>query len=413
MSLLDIIGLHRILQDGTPVNPTRKDVNFIGATVEDDPAHGRTNVTFDGGGGGGAVSSVFGRVGAVVAVASDYAASLISNDSGVMGSTVKVALETLAAAIATNTSNIGANTTALGTKLDTAGAGLTQSGTTVNVAAGDGSISVAADAITVGVISDVQHGNRGGGALHADVVAGGASGFMSGTDKTILDSLVAGAAPLPLLDVRHSPLGHWILGSTPTVDLSGNSKTLTGSASAVMPSLDYVNQSIQTGGLLRTDSAFQLFGAVSGECVVCPASISALQVLMAYGGNGETLDTNFAWYLSISSTGLLEYLHETGAGTNHFVGGGKVLVGQWLHLAFTRDAAGTGVKLYTNGLQCGAGTTALAPAGATSAQLGVMRSPEAAAGAFTGAAAMVAIYNSELSAAQILALAKRRLRGIA
>src|SRR3954469_21930312 len=47
------------------------------------------------GGGGGLVSSVFGRVGAVVATLGDYAASLVSNDSGVAGATVKAALDAL------------------------------------------------------------------------------------------------------------------------------------------------------------------------------------------------------------------------------------------------------------------------------------------------------------------------------
>jgi hypothetical protein len=46
------------------------------------------------------VASVFGRVGAVVAVLNDYAASLIANDSGVVGATVKAALDTLQAEIA-------------------------------------------------------------------------------------------------------------------------------------------------------------------------------------------------------------------------------------------------------------------------------------------------------------------------
>lgn len=50
-----------------------------------------------GSGGGGAVSSVFGRVGAVVAVNGDYAASKVTNDSSVSGSTVKDALDTLSA----------------------------------------------------------------------------------------------------------------------------------------------------------------------------------------------------------------------------------------------------------------------------------------------------------------------------
>lgn len=42
-----------------------------------------------------AVSSVFGRAGAIVAALNDYAASLINNDSNVTGATVKAALETL------------------------------------------------------------------------------------------------------------------------------------------------------------------------------------------------------------------------------------------------------------------------------------------------------------------------------
>lgn len=48
-------------------------------------------------GGAGAVASVFGRVGAVVAQLGDYLASQVTNDSGVAGATVAAALNTLAA----------------------------------------------------------------------------------------------------------------------------------------------------------------------------------------------------------------------------------------------------------------------------------------------------------------------------
>jgi hypothetical protein len=53
-----------------------------------------------GGGGGGAVASVFGRTGAVVAVAGDYAAGEVDNDSGVSGTTVKDALDALDTVVA-------------------------------------------------------------------------------------------------------------------------------------------------------------------------------------------------------------------------------------------------------------------------------------------------------------------------
>jgi len=78
----------------------------------------------------------------------------------------------------------------------TAGAGMTKSGNTLNVVAhADASIVVAADTVQVGVLAtDAQHGTRGGGTLHAAAVAGGASGFFTGADKTRLDGMATGAA---------------------------------------------------------------------------------------------------------------------------------------------------------------------------------------------------------------------------
>ncbi len=75
-----------------------------------------------------------------------------------------------------------------------AGNGISVTGGVVAaVAAGDGSVAVGAGGIAVGVLaSDAQHGNRGGGALHATAVNGGAAGFLSGADKTKLDALPAG-----------------------------------------------------------------------------------------------------------------------------------------------------------------------------------------------------------------------------
>ncbi len=77
-----------------------------------------------------------------------------------------------------------------------AGAGLTKTGNTIDVIANaDGSIVVNPDDLKVGVLAtDAQHGNRGGGTVHAAVIASGAAGFMTGADKAKLDGVSAGAA---------------------------------------------------------------------------------------------------------------------------------------------------------------------------------------------------------------------------
>lgn len=189
------------------------------------------------GSGGGAVDSVFGRAGNVLAASGDYEASQITNDSGVTGITVADALDNLFAAIPptapvssvfgrtgailalsgdytssqiTNASTVPGSsvTAALNSLLSTralasrnliAGAGLTGGGDlsadrTFNIGANiDGSIVVNADDVQVGVLAtDAQHGNRGGGGLH-DTANAFANGFMSFLDKVKLDGIEAGA----------------------------------------------------------------------------------------------------------------------------------------------------------------------------------------------------------------------------
>ncbi len=76
-----------------------------------------------------------------------------------------------------------------------AGAGMVLNVNDLDVVANaDGSLVVNADDMQVGVLAtDAQHGVRGGGTQHADVVAAGADGFMTGADKTRLDGIETGA----------------------------------------------------------------------------------------------------------------------------------------------------------------------------------------------------------------------------
>ncbi len=112
----------------------------------------------------------------------------------------------------------------------TAGAGMTGGGditasrTFDVVGNADGSIVVNADDIQVGVLAtDAQHGNRGGGSLHALAVPSGAAGFLSGADKQIIDDLgttyvTIGAPAQTITSVKtFEPFGSGVIGQNDIV----------------------------------------------------------------------------------------------------------------------------------------------------------------------------------------------------
>src|SRR4051812_34947964 len=71
----------------------------------------------------------------------------------------------------------------------TVGGGDLSADRTINVVAGNGSIIVSPDSISVGVLqNDGMHGSLGGAGLHA-LVTTSVAGFMSAADKVKLDGL--------------------------------------------------------------------------------------------------------------------------------------------------------------------------------------------------------------------------------
>ena len=86
---------------------------------------------------------------------------------------------------------------------------------TIAVAAADTTITVNADSIQVGVITDTNHGTRGGGTLHS-VATTSVAGFESAADKTKLDGISAGAEVNPNI---------WSVFSDGTTTASPGSKT--------------------------------------------------------------------------------------------------------------------------------------------------------------------------------------------
>lgn len=61
---------------------------------------------------------------------------------------------------------------------------------------------------------DTAHGARAGGTLHANVIAAGASGFMTGADKTKLDGVAAGAQVNVATDLTYTAATRVLASST-------------------------------------------------------------------------------------------------------------------------------------------------------------------------------------------------------
>lgn len=113
--------------------------------------------------------------------------SLVTSVSSASGAAATALSVANAAGSAASAAQATADAAVPATRTVMPGAGLTGGG------ALSGNITLA-----VGVISDAQHGARGGGTLHANVISGGAAGFITGADKALLDALVAAPASVPV-----------------------------------------------------------------------------------------------------------------------------------------------------------------------------------------------------------------------
>lgn len=154
-----------------------------------------------------------------------------------------------------------------GADVTVAGAGLTKTGTTVDVVAhADGSVTVNADNIQVGILAtDAQHGVRGGGTQHAEVVAAGAAGFMSGTDKTKLDSI---PGPIEVLDEGVSKTTaltsvNFVGGGVVATNTAGAvTVTVGGSTLSAVGAAPNANAATMTGAALNLEPASASFPGV-------------------------------------------------------------------------------------------------------------------------------------------------------
>lgn len=222
------------------------------------------------------------------------------------------------------------------------------------------------------------HGNQAGGSLHANVIAGGASGFMTGADKTKLDGLSSGgfnpAVALQLYD-------DFITGNEDTDELGAYGWRInnTGTGNIVVrltgvsghPGI--IRFSGGTGGSARAGMNLGVAGSsalvLGGGEITFEASIRytgspANQGIVIFGlGNNDVggdqnngvyfqfLDTDTNWFLVSANSATRTRVNTTTA----------VSSGTWVRFGFVVNSAGTSIQAYINGSPVGSPITTNIP----------------------------------------------------
>jgi len=121
-----------------------------------------------------------------------------------------------------------------------------------------------------------------------------------------------------------------------------------------------------------------------------------------YGGpvSDASEAINFLYSLEIEPSGLLNYLHESGVGTNReFNVEFTPPVGRWSLLSVTKDSAGTDVNVYWDGQLLGNQTVAAVATGGTTAEVQIME--------FMGFIGGLVISEEEQTPTEVLAVAQQ------
>ncbi len=132
---------------------------------------------------------------------------------------------------------------------------------------------------------DTAHGNRGGGALHADVVAAGADGFMTGADKSKLDGIEALAEANNISDADATDLTDG--GTTTLHSHAGNGGLvhITSQTASNDATIDF------TSGIDNTYDAYLLIGSA-----VVPATDAVTAMVRAsVGGVFKSGASDYGW----------------------------------------------------------------------------------------------------------------------
>jgi hypothetical protein len=186
-----------------------------------------------------------------------------------------------------------------------------------------GSAADLAGILPAASFNDTTHGNRGGGSLHANVIAAGAAGFMSGADKTKLDGIAAGAQVNVPTDLAYTAASRLLASSTgadvtlPVVVAAGDAGLMTG---ADKTKLDGIAAGAQVN--VPTDLAYtaasRLLASSTGADVTLPLVVAAGDAGLMTGADKTKLDGIAA--------GANNYTHPNHSGDVTSVGDGATTI---------------------------------------------------------------------------------------
>lgn len=219
--------------------------------------------------------------------------------TGLLKDTVSGGSGTLSTAVA-GTDYVAPATTLTAGAGFTAGSGgdLSTNRSFVIGANGDGSIAVNLHDIQVGILAtDVQHGTRGGGNLHA-IATHSVAGFMSAADKANLDGLISSSGVPSSRQLIAGPgmAGGGDLTADRTFTIVAADATITVNAHSIqvgaIGTTNITNQSV-TLGKLEPIGAGKILG-FDGPGTGSPFDLSVIAPLKTPAGSGELVfDTSF------------------------------------------------------------------------------------------------------------------------
>jgi hypothetical protein len=243
------------------------------------------------------------------------------------------------------------------------------------------------------------------------------------SDVTIAD-IIETSVPLPAqIHPDTAPVGsvisHWhldgdFLDAVGGIDLTASGTVPFGAAitGTDAKAAQFNNNAQLNSPQSATSDPLRLTGAMTFEALVFlfEDTVNAAGNIVNFGNQGiNNADNSLYGFRTLAGTNELFYFHESNGPTARVDNSGVYLqVGRWHHVAFTRDAAGTLVRQFVDGLMIRRATLASPPETGTSSHIQI-GDDEFDARGFPGIISSVRVINAELRPEHILADARLTL----